>query len=494
MSNIEVEQNESTFSSPKESHHSQKDIRPVPILIAFVVAGFVGLFSETALNMALGNLMVELGVVPSTVQWITTGYLLTMGIVIPVSALLIQWFSTRQLFVASVLFSIVGAIVSGIAPSFSVLLLGRVIQAIGTGLLIPLMFHTALIIFPIEKRGTIMGMIGLVMLSAPAVGPAAAGLIIEVLSWNWIFWFLLPFLVFSLVYGLIYVKNVTELTKPKIDVLSIVLSTLGFGGIVYGFSIAGDKGWGSLPVISTILIGLSSLFVFSARQLKLDKPMLDLRVLKYPVYTLALLSASITFMIILSSMILLPLYLQIGLGLSAFTAGLILMPGGAINGLLSPVSGRIYDRFGSKWLFAPGFIIMMVMLWSLSNVTTETSIPMAIFLHSSLMIGVTLVLMPMQTHGLNALPKNLYPDGTALINTLLQVSGSIGTALAITIMSTAQNRYLQNLTDVSDPSVPSASLTAGVQTAFILGITLATIGLVLSFLPKASKAQQPQSE
>ena len=171
-------------------------IKPVPILIAFLIAGFIGLFSETALNMALGRLMIELDVVSSTVQWITTGYLLTMGILIPVSALLIQWFSTRQLFVASLLFSIVGAIVSGMAPTFEVLLLGRIIQAIGTGLLIPLMFNTALIIFPIHRRGTVMGLIGLVMMSAPAVGPATSGLIIEMLSWNWILWLLLPFLLF----------------------------------------------------------------------------------------------------------------------------------------------------------------------------------------------------------------------------------------------------------------------------------------------------------
>lgn len=487
MSNIAVEKDERFFDYSEEIEYTKKRIKPVPILIAFVVAGFVGLFSETALNMALGNLMVELNVVSSTVQWVTTGYLLTMGIVIPVSALLIQRFSTRQLFVASLLFSIAGAIVSGIAPTISVLLLGRVIQAIGTGLLIPLMFHTALIIFPIEKRGTIMGLIGLVMLSAPAFGPAAAGLIIEVLSWNWILWFLLPLLAFSLIYGLIYVKNVTELTKPKIDMLSIVLSTLGFGGIVYGFSIAADKGWGALPVIGAILIGLISLFVFSARQFKLDKPMLDLRVLRYPVFTLALLSASITFMIILSSMILLPLYLQIGLGVSAFTAGLILMPGGAINGLLSPIAGRTYDKFGSKWLFVSGFLIMMVMLWSLTNVTTETSVPMAVFLHSCLMIGVTLVLMPMQTHGLNALPEDLYPDGTALINTLLQVAGSIGTALAITIMSAAQNSYLKSVADPTGPAVESMSLTAGVQTAFYLGVVLAISGLFMSFFMKSSR-------
>ena len=467
---------------------SQTGIKPIPILIAFLIAGFVGLFSETALNMALGNLMIEFNVISSTVQWITTGYLLTMGILIPVSALLIQWFSTRQLFVASLLFSIAGAIVSGMAPTFEVLLLGRVIQAIGTGLLIPLMFNTVLVIFPIHKRGTIMGLVGLVMMSAPAIGPATAGLIIEVLSWNWILWLLIPFLLFSLVYGLLFVQNVTTLTKPKIDVLSILLSTIGFGGIVYGFSVAGHKGWGSPVVISTLIIGLMSLIIFSSRQFKLDKPMLDLRTLKYPMFTLALLSVSATFMIILSSMILLPLYLQIGLGLTALTAGLILMPGGALNGILSPVAGRVYDMYGPKWLLTPGFIIMIIMLWLLSNVTTQTSIPMAIFLHSGLMIGVTFVMMPVQTHGLNALPKNLYPDGTALINTLLQVSGSIGTALAITIMSTSQSNFLKTVADPSDPSLVSTSLTAGVQTAFILGIVLAVFGLMISFFIKSPKA------
>ncbi|MGO2563382.1 MAG: DHA2 family efflux MFS transporter permease subunit, partial [Pseudoalteromonas nigrifaciens] len=411
----------------------------------------------------------------------------TMGILIPVSALLIQWFSTRQLFVASLLFSIIGAIVSGIAPSFSVLLLGRIIQAIGTGLLIPLMFHTALIIFPVHKRGTIMGLIGLVMMTAPAVGPATSGLIIELLSWNWILWLLIPFLVFSLVYGLAYVQNVSVLSKPKIDVLSILLSTVGFGGIVYGFSIAGEKGWGNLLVISTIIIALISLIIFSLRQFKLDKPMLDLRTLKYPKYTLGLLSVSATFMIILSTMILLPLYLQIGLGLTALTAGLVLMPGGIINGALSPIAGRIFDKFGSKWLLTPGFIIMIITLWNLSNVTTETSIAMVIFLHSSLMIGVTLIMMPAQTNGLNELPRELYADGTALINTLLQVSGSIGTALAITIMSASQNSFLENVADPSAPSAVSSSLTAGVQTAFILGIVLAISGLIMSFFIKSSK-------
>uniref|UniRef100_A5WFH1 Drug resistance transporter, EmrB/QacA subfamily n=1 Tax=Psychrobacter sp. (strain PRwf-1) TaxID=349106 RepID=A5WFH1_PSYWF len=474
---------------------NQKMIKPIPILISFLIAGFIGLFSETALNMALGNLMQEFNVVSSTVQWITTGYLLTMGILIPVTALLIQWLTTRQLFISSVLFSIAGVVLSGLASTFNVLLLGRVIQAIGTGLLIPLMFHTVLIIFPVHKRGVIMGVVGLVMMSAPAVGPATSGLIIEALSWNWILWLILPFLLFTLVYGFIFVQNVSTLTKPKVDVLSIFLSTIGFGGIVYGFSVAGHQGWGSPIVISSLAIGLASLIVFSIRQFKIDNPMLDLRTLKYPMFTLGLLSVSATFMIILSTMILLPLYLQIGLGLTALTAGLILMPGGALNGILSPVAGRVYDKYGPKYLLTPGFIIMLFMLWNLSNMTIDTSKEMVILLHSGLMIGVTFVMMPLQTHGLNALPAKLYPDGTALINTLLQVSGSIGTALAITIMSAAQNTYLQDFPNPSDPALVGASLTAGVQTAFILGIVLAISGLIMSlFMNKPTQQELMYAE
>ena len=469
--------------------NQNEEIRTTPILLSFLIAGFIGLFSETALNMALGSLMKEFDVVSSTVQWLTTGYLLTLGILIPVSALLIQWFSTRQLFIASLLFSILGTIVAALAPVFGVLLLGRVIQAIGTGLLIPLMFNTVLLIFPIYKRGTIMGLMGLVMMVAPATGPALAGLIIEKLSWNWIFWVTLPFLALALLAGFVFMQNVSTLSKPKIDILSIILSTIGFGGIVYGFSIAGQYGWGSTIVIATIAGGVTALIIFSIRQLKMKTPMLDLRAFKYPMFTLGVFSVFVTFMIILSSMILLPLYLQTGLGLAALTAGLVLLPGGVLNGIMSPITGRLFDKYGPRGLVLPGFVIMVIMLWNLSNMTTETSLLTVIILHSLLMVGVSLVMMPAQTNGLNQLPRELYPDGTALLNTLQQVSGAIGTAVAITIMSGTQTAYLKGMTDSTTPSAISESLTAGVQSAFIFGLTLAIIGLIMSIFIRSSRVE-----
>ena len=221
----------------------------------------------------------------------------------------------------------------------------------------------------------------------------------------------------------------------------------------------------------------------------MNKPMIDLRVFKYPMFTLGLLTVFVAFMVILSSMILLPLYLQVGLGLAGFSAGLVLLPGGVLNGIMSPVTGRIFDRYGPRGLVLPGFIIMIVMLWLLSKVTTETSILMVIVLHSFLMVGVSMVMMPAQTNGLNQLPKALYPDGTALMNTLQQVSGAIGTAVAITIMSASQNTYMMSVTNPSDPSSVGASLTAGVQDAFIFGLTLAIVGLIISFFIKSSSVK-----
>ncbi len=217
--------------------------------------------------------------------------------------------------------------------------------------------------------------------------------------------------------------------------------------------------------------------------------MIDLRVLKFPMFTLGLMTVFITFMIIMSSMILLPLYLQTGLALAAFSAGLVLLPGGVLNGIMSPITGRIFDKFGPRGLVIPGFVIMIAMLWTLTNVTAETSVIMVIAMHTFLMIGVSMVMMPAQTNGLNQLPKNLYPDGTALMNTLQQVSGAIGTTVAITIMSASQKNYIANAKDPFDPSVVSNSLTAGVQDAFIFGLALAIVGLIISFFIKAAREE-----
>jgi len=482
-----------------QDQQETKQYKVFPILFAMLLSGFIGLFGETALNVALTPLMGLLEVGPTTIQWLTTGYLLVLGILVPVSGMLLQWFSTRQLFTTSLIFSIAGTLVAAIAPSFEILLVARVLQAVGTALLLPLMFNTILVIFPIEKRGAAMGLIGLVIMFAPASGPSISGLILANLSWHWIFWISLPFFIISLVCGLLFLPNISNLTKPKIDVLSIVLSTLGFGGIVYGFSSAGGHGdsgggWTSPIVVATLVIGVLSLLLFSIRQLRMKQPMMDLRAFKYPMFTVGLILIFLCMMMMLSSMLILPMYLQQGMAVTALTAGLVLLPGSLLNGFLSPVMGRLFDKFGPKWLVIIGLAIVTVVLFMYTGITPTTTLGKIITLHVFMMVGISMIMMPAQTNGLNQLPPDFYPHGTAIMNTLQQVSGAIGTAVAVSILSAGQTRFLSGVTDPESPENQLAGFTSGVQNAFIFAMVLAIIGLIISLFVKRVKvgAQQGQ--
>ncbi|WP_373441564.1 DHA2 family efflux MFS transporter permease subunit [Paenibacillus kribbensis] len=469
----------SQTSAPSEP----KTFKVLPIMIALLLSGFIGMFSETALNIALNDLMQILHITTATAQWLTTAFLLTLGILVPVSGLLLQTFTTRQLFVASLLFSIAGCIVAALAPTFSVLLIARILQAVGTALLLPLMFNTILIIFPAEKRGAAMGIIGLVIMFAPAVGPTIAGLVLQNLSWHWIFWISLPFLVLSLIFGILFMQNVSKITKPKIDILSILLSSIGFGGVVFGFSKSGEggEGWASPVVFLPVIIGLIALVLFSMRQLKMKQPMLNLRVFKYPMFVIGVVMIFLCMMTILSTMLILPLFLQKGLALSALTAGLVLLPGGIINGLLSPVMGSLFDKFGPKWLVIPGLAIVVAVLFFLSGITTTSAIVLIIVLHCCLMIGISMIMMPAQTNGLNQLPLELYPDGTAIMSTLQQVAGAIGTAVAVSILSKGMESYLSQSSMPESVNEMANAMVFGSQHSFFFAMIVSVIGLFIAF-------------
>ncbi len=473
------------MSNNQVQNLENKQIKPLPIVIAIMIGAFIGLFSETALNMAFTNIMEDFDIGPHVVQWLTTGYLLVLGILVPVTALLLQWFTTKQLFSASLIFSIIGTLVGAIAPNFAILLLARVIQAIGTGLLLPLMTNVIMVIYPPHRRGTIMGMMGLVIMVAPAVGPTLSGLIVDSLGWQAIFWLCSPLLLFTLVYGLIYMQNVSTITKPKIDILSIILSSIGFGGIVFGFSSAGEGAgsWGDPAVLLPIIVGALSLILFAFRQFKMEQPMLNLRVFKFPMFSAGILMVFLGMMIILSSAILLPMYLKGGLLLPALSAGLVLLPGGIVNGIMSPITGKLFDTFGPKYLVIPGFILTTIFTYLFTNITTETTQLTVIILHTCLFIGVAMVMMPAQTNGLNQLPRQFYPDGAAVMNTLQQIAGAIGTAVAVSIMSAGQASYMATA-DPTNPLAVSEAMTAGVQNAFLFALTASIIGLVVSFFIK----------
>ena len=456
-----------------------------PNLMAFalMLAAFVGLFGETALNMAFSNLMIEFSISAATVQWLTTAYLLVLGILVPVSALLIKWFATRKLFIISMFFSITGTVVASFATNFEMLLIGRIIQAIGTGLVLPLLINVLLVIYPVHKRGAVMGVMGLVIVSAPAIAPTISGLIVDSLGWNYIFYVSALLLVINFILGIKVIKDVSTITKPKIDILSVLLSTIGFGGIVYGFSTAGDASMTDNTVLISLAVGLLALILFVWRQTRLEQPMLRMGVFKYPMFTLSLLFMIIAMMIILAAAILLPLYLKGSLLVSSAIAGLILLPGGFLNAALSPVIGQLFDRVGPRPFIPIGFLLAAIGLFSLSHITENTAIALIILCHSIVFIGITFMFMPSQTYGLNQLPPKLYPDGSAVMSTLQQIAGAVGTTLAILLMSSGQNTFA-----AKNPGADSSVLLAmGVQHAFTWLAVIAAAGFIGSLFIKVPK-------
>ncbi|HJF33751.1 MAG TPA: DHA2 family efflux MFS transporter permease subunit [Sporosarcina psychrophila] len=453
----------------------------IKIISAFLIAAFIGLFNETALNMAIAQLIVDFNSDAPTIQWLTTGYLLTLGVLVPISAILMQRFTTRQLFTASLLFSMTGTVIAAISPTFTILLMGRIIQAAGTAIILPLMMQVILLVYPINKRGAAMGKIGLVIVFAPAIGPTIAGLVIDQLSWHFIFWLSLPFLVLAFLIGLKFIQNVSEVKPMKFDIMSIVLSTLGFGGIVYGFSISGKLGtFMTAEVLVAVCVGLLALVLFGFRQLKMEQPMLNLRVFTFRMYSLGVTLVMICMMMILSTMVLLPIYLQNILLLTPVIAGLVLLPGGVINAFMSVVAGNMFDRFGPRVMVPAGLFMSLVALFALRTIDGTTSVYFIIAFHIIMFIGISLTMMPAQTNGLNQLPTQMYPDGTAIMNTLQQVAGAVGTAVAVTIMSISTANYV-NMNGNTVAAQLEGSI-QGVQNSITFGLIIAVVGFALSLL------------
>ncbi|NUU78973.1 DHA2 family efflux MFS transporter permease subunit [Paenibacillus xylanilyticus] len=457
------------------------------ILASLLICGFVGMFSETALNIAMTNLMEVFHISAATAQWLTTGYLLTLGILMPFTGLLLQMYTTRQLFIVSTASLTAGTFLAAVSLNFEMLMFARVIQAIGMGLLLPLMFNTLLVIFPPEKRGAAMGYIGLVLSFAPALGPAISGMIIQYLSWHFIFWSLLPFIVIGMLFGMKYLENVTEVSKQRIDVLSAVLSTIGFGSIVFGFGQAGEGGHGgeSSVALTLIIVGVIALILFVLRQNK-DQPLLNLRVFKYPMFVVGVFLVMMCIVIFMTTMIVLPMFLQTGAGLSVFVTGLILLPGSAINGIFQMVSGRLYDKYGPKWVIIPGLVIVMLVLWFFTTLTPASSVGLIIALHMVLAGGIGLVWPASQTNALNSLPSELYPHGSAALNTLMQVVGAMGTAVAISILTGGKNKYLASSSTPTMPNEIANAITAGAQTVFWNLLLIAVIGFIIGLFVRRS--------
>lgn len=463
--------------------------KTLPIMVALIIGAFFAILNETLLNIALTTLMAEFDITLSTVQWVATGFMLVMAIVIPVSPLLMGWFTTRQLFIGTMVTFLIGTVVAAFAPTFSMLLLGRMIQAIGTGLIMPIMFNVFLLIYPPHKRGKIMGIVGLVIMFAPAIGPTLSGIIVEYFGWRFLFIFVMPFTVFSILFALKYLVNITEITKPKIDWISLVYSTIGLGATIYGFSHAGESADGFMTpsVFIPIIIGLIGILLFVLRQFKLDEPLMDLRVFKFPMFAHAVVLFVIIIMMMFASELILPVFMQGPMGLTAAAAGLLLLPGSLLNGAMSPFMGALFDKVGPKVMMIPATIVLAVTMFMFSNLTADTPQWIIIAGFMLIMLSVSATMMPAETNGLNQLPKHLYPHGTAVVSTLQPLAGAIGVSVFIGLLNSRQQSYLEGAANPESKAAMTAAMVSGVEFVYFLIFIIALIAVVMSFFVYRAK-------
>ncbi len=472
--------------------------RDKKVLLVVLIAGcFLSTLNQTLLNVALSSLMDVFHVKAATIQWLSTGFMLINGVLVPITAFLMKRFTTRQLFISSMIFLLIGSVLSACAMNFGFLLTGRMIQAIGAGIIMPLMMTVILYLYPSEERGSIMGKIGFAVIFAPAIAPTLSGLIIEYVSWRWLFIGLVPLVLIVIVLAFNFLINVTETVKAKVDLTSVILSTVGFGCILYSFSSAGSKGWSHPVVLTTMMMGIIVTIMFCLRQLKSEEPLLNLTVFRYKIFTLTTFINILITMIMYADLILLPIYLQNGRGFTAFEAGLLLLPGAVINALSSPITGKMYDQYGAKPLFITGLLFIIISMWGVIDLTESTTYMYLLIRTCILRIGLSFISMPLNTAGLNALPRELGSHGSAVNNTIRQLAGAIGTAVVITVYTIQATSHASIvLLEEENNSAMQVAKTSSILAsgdAYVLMLILSIVGLILAcFMPK--KAMQKKSQ
>ncbi|MCK2239091.1 MULTISPECIES: MDR family MFS transporter [unclassified Crossiella] len=470
----------STTTAPPRPE--QAPARPGLLIGVLVLSAFVMILNETIMSVALRDLTVDLKVPTTTIQWLTSGFLLTMAVVIPTTGFLLERFTPRQVFAVSLTAFSLGTLLCGIAPGFEVLLTGRVVQAVGTAMMLPLLMTTVMRLVPLERRGATMGTITIVIAVAPAVGPTIGGAVLSSLGWRWMFLIVLPLAVGALVAGLALLRIHTETRPVPLDLFSVLLSALGFGGLLYGLSASGESAGGHAPVPPwlSVLVGAVSLLIFGWRQLRLqreDKALLDLRPFTHRSFVVGLVLSALLFVCLIGAgAILLPLYLQTVLHTSTFVSGLAVLPGGLVLGLLGRPVGKLFDKVGARPLVIPGALSMAVSLWLFSLLGPGSPLLAVIGIHVLLMIGLGLMMTPLMTESLGSLPEQLYSHGSAILATLQQVAGALGTAVFITVATVGSVDRSTGSPDVE-----------GLHMAFLVAGVIGLVALAGSFFVRAKQ-------
>jgi len=468
------------------------------VIWLLLAAAFVAILNETTMGVAIPHLIVDLGITAVAAQWLTTAFMLTMAVVIPITGFLLQRFTTRAVFITAMGLFSAGTAVALVAPGFPVLLAGRVIQASGTAIMMPLLITTLMTVVPAAHRGRMMGRVSVVISLAPAIGPTMSGFLLDTLSWRWIFGIVLPIALVALGVGARWIHNLGEPRPAPLDVLSVVLSAFGFGGIVFGLSqIGGGHGGDAAAALSTttlvvsLSVGAVSLGLFVWRQLRLqrvDDALLDLRVFRFRNFSLSVVHLTFMSMAFFGTITVLPLYTQRVLGLTALESALVVLPGALAMGLAGPLIGRVYDRWGTRVLLIPGSVMVVLILWLFTGLTESTPVWLLVIAQTALSLGLAMSFTPLLTASLGSLPPRLYSHGSAMVTTIQQVSGAAGIAVLITTLSSA------SATAADAGAADLAAGAAGTRAAFLVAAIISLpllVGAVLIRKPADAPAELP---
>lgn len=447
------------------------------VLIILIAGVFLGFLNQTLMNTALPQVMADFHISTALGQWMTNGYMLVNGVMVPLTAFLIQRLKTRTLYLSAVFVFAVGTLVAGIAPSYPILIMGRMIQAAGAGVFGPLMNVVVMNLFAADRRGQAMGIIGLALNFAPTIGPTLSGFVVSNHSWRWLFLGIAPLIIIDLILAFIFLKNIGQQKFLKFNFLGMVLSSIGLGSLLYGFSNAGTGNWLSPDVWAFLLIGIVVTALFVYQQTHSKMPLLNFDVFKYHNFTMATLINVVLMAALYGGALMLPLYMQTVRGQSAFISGLVLLPGALITAFLSPISGKWYDQFGVKRLAPIGLVFVVIGTIVLATLQLDSPIWLPAVGQFIRQLGLVMVTMPIQTEAFNSLPLEMVPDGSAMYTTIRQVAASFGTAALITVYS------LVSLGAPAKMAQARADL-AGIHAAFWIATGLVVLSLGLTQLFK----------
>lgn len=426
------------------------------IVAILIIGAFITSLAQMVLTSALPSIMSTFNVTTSSAQWLTTTYMLVLGIMIPSTAYLVNQFPIKGLFMTSMGLFLGGCIVSITANNFMFMVLSRVLQAIGAGIITQLVQVAMINLYPKEERGKAMGIYGFAIGVAPAIGPLVSGYIIDSFGWRFIFYILAIITILDVIFAVILLKSFMENKPSKLEVISLILSSLGFGGLLIGVTNIGTYTIANPLAYIPILIGLISLVLFVIRQIKVEDPLLDLRVFKVRNFTISIILICIVYMAMTSATMILSIYIQSARGMSAMVPGIVMLPGSIAMCILSPITGNILDKYGLRKLAISGCIMLGVGTLGFSYLEETTSIAVLTIMYTIRMIGITFLLMPVTTWGLNELKQEQIASGSAINSTLRQISGAVGSSLFVTIMTVVANNSVkatQVLADIEGMTV-----------------------------------------